>query len=151
MTHFNLGNTLLEQNNCDAAIESYQPALELDASHANGYNNLANALRAQGKPDRAIENYRKALALQPDSSDVHSNMLFTMLSASSYSPADLFAEHERYAHQFEAPLKPLWIPHRNVRDPNKRLRVGYVSGDFREHALAYFFEPIRCIVVGCAD
>jgi protein O-GlcNAc transferase len=142
MAHNNLGNTFREQGNYAEAIECFQGSLSLDPGYAMGYNNLGNAFRDQGKPDAAIENYRKALSLRPDLAEVHSNLLLTMHSVSSYSHAELFAEHKQFATQFEAPVKPLWRPHQNSRDKNRRLKIGYVSGDFRDHPIANFFEPV---------
>jgi predicted O-linked N-acetylglucosamine transferase (SPINDLY family) len=54
----------------------------------------------------------------------------------------VFAEHRRFAGRFEVPLKPGWPKHPNSRDPERRLKIGYVSGDFYRHAVAYFIEPV---------
>ena len=51
-------------------------------------------------------------------------------------------EHLRFAQRFEAPLMHHWRWHHNTPDKEKRLKIGYVSGDFRNHAVAYFIEPI---------
>ena len=44
--------------------------------------------------------------------------------------------------RLEAPLRPHWRAHDNARDPGRRLRIGYVSGDFREHAMAFSLAPV---------
>jgi len=54
----------------------------------------------------------------------------------------LFAEHCRFAEQFEAPLRANWQPHGNSRDTERCLQVGFVSGDLRNHAVAHFFELV---------
>jgi protein O-GlcNAc transferase len=139
--YFNLGNTLHEQGNRDAALESFQKALALEPGSAKGHNNLGNVFRDLGKPDISIDLYRKALALDPDMAYVHSNLLFTMLFVPRFSAAEIFSEHLQFARRFEEPLKPLWPTHANSREKNRRLKIGYVSGDFYEHAVASFFEP----------
>src|SRR5436305_8487 len=58
------------------------------------------------------------------------------------SPADLLAAHRAWADLHEAPHKPSWPVHANDRTPNRRLRIGYVSPDFRSHSVSYFLEPI---------
>jgi len=103
---------------------------------------LASALLKQGQADEGIANYRKALQLQPDNARAFSNLLFGLQNLSTCPPVELFDEHLRYAERFEAPLKPFWQPHGNSRDPERRLKVGYVSGDFCNHVVALFFEPI---------
>jgi protein O-GlcNAc transferase len=139
--YFNLGNTLHEQGDREGALQSFQKALALDPDSAKGYNNLGNVFRDLGKPDIAIDLYRKALALDPGMAYVHSNLLFTMLFVPRFSAAEIFSEHLQFARQFEEPLKPLWPTHTNSREKNRRLKIGYVSGDFYEHAVASFFEP----------
>ncbi|MFC7514230.1 tetratricopeptide repeat protein [Herbaspirillum sp. GCM10030257] len=139
--HYNLGNVRRDQNKIDDAIQCYQKSLALNPMHAVGYNNLGNLIRDQGYSESAIELYVQALTIDPRRNDIHSNLLFTLLSTPSCSADQTFAEHLRFAEQFEAPLKPFWQAHHNAPDPHKRLRIGYVSGDFRNHAVANYFEP----------
>jgi predicted O-linked N-acetylglucosamine transferase (SPINDLY family) len=54
----------------------------------------------------------------------------------------LFADHRRFGEVFEAPLRPTWRPHDNLRDPAKPLQVGSVSADLYNHAVSTFFEPV---------
>jgi predicted O-linked N-acetylglucosamine transferase (SPINDLY family) len=140
--HYNLGNELQEQGQINAAIAHYHQALRLKPFVAGFHTNLGNALKSQGKLDEAIASYRLALSFEPDSANLHSNVLLALQNLSTCTPAELFSEHLRYAERFEAPLKPGWQPHANSREPGRRLKVGYVSGDFRQHAVSYFLEPI---------
>jgi predicted O-linked N-acetylglucosamine transferase (SPINDLY family) len=80
--------------------------------------------------------------LRPDLSELHSNLLLTLHYHPGYSPADLEREHRAWAERHVAPLKAHRRPHENDPEPNRRLRVGYVSGDFREHPVARFALPL---------
>jgi predicted O-linked N-acetylglucosamine transferase (SPINDLY family) len=141
----NLGNSLRDQGKLDEAIACYRQALLIKPDYAEAYNNLGNSLRDQGKLDEAIACYRQALSIQSDSATTattYSNLLLTMQYMSTVTPAEVFSEHQRYAERYETPLKANWLPHPNSRVPDRRLRIGYVSGDFRNHAVTFFIEPI---------
>src|SRR3989344_4672777 len=138
----NLGIALTDRGNLDEAIACYRQALAVSPDYVIALNRLGLALNNRGAPDEAMACYRQALAIQPDSVEAHSNKLLIAHYAAQYSPAELLAEHLKFAEQFEAPLKPSWRPHTNTRDPEKRMKVGYVSPDLRHHAVAYFIEPV---------
>ncbi len=140
--HYNLGNALLQQGKLDEAVASYRRALSSKPNHAEAHNNLGFALLQQGKLDEAVASYRQALSFKPDYAEAHSNLLFAIYFYPMESPAKLMAECERFAAQFETPLRARWQRHRNIRKPERRLKVGYVSPDFRRHAVAYFIEPV---------
>jgi len=138
----NLAAALLALGNYDEAEEACRQAIALDPDMLMAYNNLGNVLRAQGRLEAAVAVYRQVLALNPGMLHAHANLLLIMQYMSSVGPEALFLEHRRFAAQFEAPLKPHWQPHANTRDPARRLRIGYVSGDFCHHAAAYYIEPV---------
>jgi predicted O-linked N-acetylglucosamine transferase (SPINDLY family) len=145
--HGNLGLTLMDLGHLDHAIGCYEAALALKPDFAEAHSNQGIALHRQGMPDEALVCYKKALALKPDFTDAYQSLLFSMLCSARYSPAEIFAEHQRFAQQFETPLKPGRPGHSNSRDPRKRLKIGYVSPDFRNHPVAIFMEP----VLACHD
>jgi len=138
----NLGNMLHALKRLDESVQCFHKALEINPSDPELHLNLGNALRKQGKPEQAIDCFRRALVLNPAHAIAFSNLLFTLQNQPNHPPAEVFAEHQRYAQHFETPVKPFWQAHANTPDPERRLKVGYVSGDFRQHAVAYFFEPI---------
>lgn len=140
--HYNMGDALRELGHLDEAIAFGRQALLIKPDYAMAYTHLANTLQAQGRLEEAIACYWQALAIKPDSANTYSNLLYTMQYMSTVTPAEVFSEHQRYAERYETPLKAHWQPHTNSSDPERRLRIGYVSADFRDHAVAFFIEPI---------
>lgn len=137
-----LCNMLREIGQLDEAVAFGRHASALKLDDARISTNLGNSLQAQGRLDEAIACYRQALSRNPDSAVAFSNLLYTLQFVDTISPAEAFREHRRYAEYFETPLKSGWQPHANSRDPARRLKIGYVSADFFNHAVAFFIEPV---------
>jgi len=140
--HFNLGSYLAELGDSDAAIASYLRALEIEPTYRQAHVNLSAILSNIGQLDAATQRCRLALALNPAWEDIHSNLLFLLAHDTKTDAATLFAEHQAYAESFEAEHRPHWPNHANERDPQRCLRVGFISADFNSHAVAHFITPI---------
>lgn len=138
----NLANLYRGMGRLEQSIEYGHRALAIAPNNARTINNLAIALEHQGRLDEAITAYRQAMALQPRSPAAHSNLLLAMSYHPSIPPADILQEHRRWDAQHAAALTRSAPPSTVDRTPDKRLRVGYVSADFRQHPVAYFIEPI---------
>ncbi|MHC4558798.1 MAG: tetratricopeptide repeat protein [Planctomycetota bacterium] len=138
--YFNMGITMRDMGKYLEAIACYQKALKIKPDFADVYNNMGYVLKDLGKSDEAITCYRKALEIKPDWAAIHSNLIFALQYDSSMTGEMLLEECRRWDDVQAAGFKPL--PHENVPDPERRIRVGYVSGDFREHAVAYLLEPL---------
>jgi predicted O-linked N-acetylglucosamine transferase (SPINDLY family) len=138
----NLGNMLMRWGRPEEAETRCRAAVALSPEDAEPYTNLGNALKERGELDAAIDSYRRAAELRPDLSALHSNLLLTLHYHPDYSAEDLAREHRRWAERHVAPLASRRRPHSNDRRPDRRLRIGYVSADFREHSVARFMLPI---------
>jgi predicted O-linked N-acetylglucosamine transferase (SPINDLY family) len=112
----------------------------LDAGHAALHDNLGSVLKDVGEIDAAIDCFRASLALNPDNPATHSNLVYS-LSFQSARPEPVLAECRRWNERFAAPLR-LGTSHANVRTPERRLRIGYVSADFRDHCQSLFTLPL---------
>jgi predicted O-linked N-acetylglucosamine transferase (SPINDLY family) len=140
--HNNLGNALKDQGKLEEAIASYGRALALTPGFAEAHNNLGDAFKDQGRLDDAMAAYRQALALKPDYAEAHSNLLLCLNYGSGLSAEAVFAEHRRWDEGHGMRLRQSAPSYGNDRDPDRRLRLGYVSPDFRRHSVAYFLEPL---------
>jgi len=137
--YYNLGNCLRKQGRLNDAVSSYRRALEIDPDYSGAWCNLGVALKNMGEEEEAIASCRRALLLEPDSSDMYSNLLFTLNYYPEKHESEISAVCREFDHRFGG-----WggRSHSNDRSPERRLRIGYVSPDFRRHAVAYFAEPI---------
>jgi predicted O-linked N-acetylglucosamine transferase (SPINDLY family) len=142
MAHNNLGNLLLENKRTNEAITSLGKATSLHPGYAIAHYNLGNALKFQGSLEEALASYRKALSLDPRNSSAHSILLFLMHYFAQYSGKDIYLESLRWARQHADILLPARQVYANSRDLGRKLRIGYMSPDFRTHSVAYFIEPV---------
>ncbi len=143
--HNSLGNAIQQQGDMQAAADSYHRALELRPHYSAAANNLANALKEMGNAPEALKYYDQALSVEPNNADMHSNRIYCMHFDPAFNTPAICAELSRWNQRHAAPLANFIQPHRNARDPERRLRIGYVSPDFREHVVGWNLLPLlRC-------
>lgn len=124
------------------AEQAARRAIECDPRNSNAYNNLGGALMRQSKLREAETALREALRLRPDFALPQSNILFCLNYRDDLSPETIFAEYQQWDARHARALAPA-EPHFALdHTPGRRLRVGYVSPDFRTHAVALFAEPL---------
>jgi protein O-GlcNAc transferase len=134
----NLGVALQECSGLDQAIVCFERAVEVEPELAEAHNNLANARKDQGRLDDAVRLFRRAIEVKPDYAAAHSNLLYTRQYQAGVNLSELAAAHAEFNRRHAAPLAAQVEPHPNVRDPRRRLRVGFLSPDFGRHPVAYF-------------
>jgi protein O-GlcNAc transferase len=140
--HNNLGTILQEKVELTEAITCYKNALKLNPDYDNAYTNLGSALLEMGQLDEAESCYRHVIQRRPNNLVPFENLLNTMLYKSRCDAQTVFSEHLKFAKCYAEPLSAAIVPHSNDRTTNRRLKIGYVSPDFRKHAVAYFIEPV---------
>jgi len=141
-TYVNLGRVCRWQQRLEEAIECYRKAIEVAPNFAGAYSALGSALREAGRIGEAIAAFRKAVDLKPNFREAHSNLVYAMHFDPDTDPQANFAEHLRWAAKFAEPLRQTIQPHSNDRNPDRRLRIGYVSPDLMNHVVGSFMEPI---------
>lgn len=136
--HGNLGAALHRLGRLDESAASYRRAVQAAPNCAEAYNNLGNCLRDLGQLDDAAASYRRALQIDPGHAMAHSNLIFTLDLVVGADLPSIQEERKKWAAIHELPL--LQSPHHsNDPDPERRLRIGYVSADFRSYSAPSIF------------
>ena len=140
--HSNLGVALQDMGRLGDALAAHRRALDLDPDYGEAHNNLGNAWRDQGCIAEAMESYRAATRLMPDNAGAHSNLILAMNYVPETRTGEILAESRRWRARHGG-TQPTGAPaFANAADPDRRLRIGYVSPDLRRHSVAYFLAPV---------
>ncbi len=139
----NLGNVLVDLSRLDEAQAAFTRAIELNPDFASAHSNLGNTHRHAGSIEAAIACYRRAVACPSSHIGVHSNLVYALMFATDDGHA-VRAAAEQLSARYEAALlaASAAAAHPNTPDPARRLRIGYVSPDFRNHCQALFTTPL---------
>lgn len=140
--HNNLGVALAQQGLLDEALASYRRALDLEPGYAEACANLASVYGQLGRIGEADTYYRRAHELAPDSALLYSNVILAQDYDARIDLISQQAERKRWNEKFILPLAPLICPHGNSRNPDRRLRIGYVSADFNYHSACQGFASL---------
>jgi predicted O-linked N-acetylglucosamine transferase (SPINDLY family) len=140
--HVSLAWALGKLERPDESLEHARHAVELEPEHASGHLHLANAQNDLGDRAGAIASYRRAVELDPSDYRAHSNLILVALADPAWDSAMLHAEARAWAKLHAEPLRVRIEPHTNDRRADRRLRVGYVSPDFRAHPVRQFLMPL---------
>ena len=136
-----VGNIHAFNGRISKAIQAYQNAIKINPAHPVPYCNLGNVLAEKGDAQQSFANWRKALELKPDYLAAHSNMLLCMNYRDNLSRSEVLQAHRQWARQHLASVARR-ESFTNTPDPEKRIRVGYLGPDFREHSVAYYMSPV---------
>ncbi len=134
------GGALRADARLEEALVSYRQALDHKPDFAEVHNESGNALANLGRLDEAVLAYRQAIAARPGYMDARSNLLMTLHSLADVSAADILAEARAFAGQVETgAVRPSY---QSQADPMRKLRIGYVSADFRTHPVGFFLDRV---------
>jgi protein O-GlcNAc transferase len=140
--HGTLATVLLNAGRMDDACDALRAGLETAPDHPILAESLAQTLRDQGQIGAALAHYRRTVDLHPELPTPHSGYLHTLLYDPAATEASLLAAHAAWDQVHAAPLRAEWEPWTNSRDPERPLRLGFVSADFNLHPVGCFLATV---------
>ncbi len=122
------------------AAKHYIAALERDPDLHDVRVQLGVCLYEMGDAAEALRSFERILEHDPAHRDAGQHAIFTMNALEDIAPEALFTRHRDWARRHAEPVTRL--PRRNAEMLSRPLRIGYLSGDFRDHATLAFLEPL---------
>lgn len=139
---FNLSDTLRDMGRLTWAIKALERIAAINPTLPRVHGEMGDTYQHLNQPERALACFRRALALQPMQLKTHGTMLFVMSYFGLAGPAELYAEHRLWDERHGQPGRDNAFVQTPPSQPRERLKVGFVSADFFNHAVASFFMPV---------
>ncbi len=136
----NFGNALRKLGLSQQAINKYKKAIELQPNFIEAYNNLGSAFTDIGETFDAIEMFKKAYALKTDYVPSIVNLLLTINYSSKIENEYIYEKTTELAALID--IKGAGEITNVSIDKQRKLKIGYVSGDFSNHPIGYFIEAV---------
>ena len=130
-----------KSGNLNEAVQHLSMAMQLAPNDASIWGTLGNSLIHLGQTQKGMEYVRKAVEKLPENSNLHSNLLFRLHGLPNLDRQEIFDEHKKWA-KMHAPTSIAKTDHNNIPDPDRKLRIGYISPDYCAHPVLMFFDPI---------
>lgn len=137
-----LANALMDAHDAPAAAELLRATLERtrDAQLSISY---AGALLTMGRIDEVVEFTRLAIKEHPDEPALTAGLPLALTYKYGADPDELGRAHRAFGDLMRRLRPTIALPHTNTntKDPSRRLRIGIVSPDLRQHSVSFFIEP----------
>ena len=140
--HFQLARALRLGGFLNPAIDAYRASLRISPNHIEAAHELALTLQLTGRNEAAAAALRSLLDRHPHLTSVWSTYLYILHFQPDDDPAKLLREHRRWNDKIVQPHIRPKTHFRNTRSPTRRLKIGYVSADFRRHSCCFFTIPL---------
>ena len=137
----NLGNFFREAGELDKAIEAYEQAARLVPDNLVFQNNLGLAYKNRGQNGKAIEILSANVERHPHFASLRSNLILTMLYDADTHKEAIEHQQRQWNHHHGEKARSRQLPHANSRTPERRLKIGYVSADLRDHVAGRALLP----------
>ena len=136
----NMGSVFIMQGRLSDAARCFKKALSLNPCYAEAYNNLGSIDQNQGRIRESVFCFKKALEIKPDYTKAHSNLLYALHYDPAIDSRILFEAAGQWWQQHGFKPAETWLPAASTGKSGP-IRIGFVSPDFREHSVSYFFLP----------
>ncbi len=138
----NLGNCLHRLWLMDDAVAAFRKAIVCRPGDPATYSNLGNALKDSGQIEEAITSFERAMALDPHCALWASHRLYAMHFHPGVDSSTLLHAHLEWDQRYGRPQTDKLLSHQNDRESDRRLRIGYISPNFREHVVGRNLLPL---------
>ncbi|XPV77501.1 MAG: tetratricopeptide repeat protein [Desulfovibrio sp.] len=136
---YNIASAEHELGKFHDALLHYDRVLQIEPESAATWNNLGVLFRDWGRSEEAVECMDRATRFAPTSSVFKSNYLITRHYLPCASPESYYSEAVAYGNQFSTGL---CAKNNSCEKSKDKIRVGYISGDFRRHAVGSFLDKV---------
>jgi len=126
---------------CTQAVEHLTKADQLEPDNPETLNCLAGSIMTFGRIEESMDLLRKAITINPQIRTAYSNLLFDYNYLPDVKSSEIFEESKKWA-QIQVPTTLACTNHDNSLDPYRKLRIGYISPDFRKHSVTFYFESL---------
>lgn len=140
-TQSNYGNFLRDLGRLSESEERHRKAIALDTNYAEAHSNLANTLKEMRRFSESIASHRSAIQMNFNRPEVHSNLLFTSNYIDTIAPEQVLEDSKRYGELISTKSQPKFT-HWNKDCDLEKIKIGFVSGDLRNHPVGFFTEDL---------
>ncbi|EDY18049.1 Tetratricopeptide TPR_2 repeat protein [Chthoniobacter flavus Ellin428] len=137
-----LAALLQRQRRLDDAAAALLQVLELQPNQTEALYRLAEIYKDQGRSELALELMRRLHGLAPEVPRIHSDLILMMLASPEVDERAVRAEGRRWDERFGHPIETFSGPYPHERNPERKLRIGYVSADFKDHVVGRNLLPL---------
>ena len=131
----------LQRRQTSSSIAYCQKILELYPNNARAYGYLGMAYLDSADLDQSISMLDRAQELAPEWQDPMSNRCYAMNFSDQFSQKDIFNYACTFEGRFPGPVPPI-VHDRNRFTKNRKIKIGYMSADFKRHSSSYFLLPL---------
>jgi len=139
---YNYATTLIKLDRIADAEAAARSAIRFDPGYFSAYTLLGDLLRTDARLGEAVETFRQARALAGGGLACEQAELHALNYFDGISDEALFERHRQVGEHIESAHPARFAPCANSRDPERRLRIGYLSRDFYRHPVAWFMVPV---------
>lgn len=136
--NLNLAVAFMDEGNLQEAVRCCEESIKAEPANASYYSNLATNFERAGMTKQAIEVVRRGKESAPFDLQLHSMGCMLQCYEGIESEDQIAQNHMAFGRTIEASLQPKWTEFPNSRHPDRKLRIGFVSADFRRHVVACF-------------
>lgn len=137
-----MGASFTELERFGESESALQHSLAIEPTNSAAYNQLTLLKSKMGDLNAAIEAIQMAIRFEPGKSTHHTILLFLLNLHPDVNLKQILNFYRDYDDACVAPKRQFWRQHQNHKNKNKKLRIGYVSPDFRIHVCHLYVEPL---------